>query len=196
MVLNDVQATIQECKALSLHEQAIREAREKQKALLAELASLDQQTAEHRVGRLESVTKMTDATVAHGRKLVERLVLLARLTQQFNETTREPNQAAELELADQRDVAIRSNARDFLASCGEALEVCLETLAITIDAEDVQSASLVCQQAQRLTKTMREIQGAWPWIDEQGVNESWRQYRRGELMDFEAFKHALLKAAK
>ena len=83
-----------------------------------------------------------------------------------------------------------------LRDCTRRVEFCLEGIAEAISCEDYRAAQIYCELTRRLASAMRMIQDSWPWIDIEGVEASWSQYERGELMEFEAFENELLKATE
>jgi len=174
---------------------------------MAELARLDQEIAAGTEGGLNSITKLAEAVTAEGKLLLKELLLRAQLDQRYGELRakekstlpEEEKQAIDLALSESGEGAagrVDADARRFISRVAEGMEVCLQWLADSISNEDLQSAQLFCEQASRLNRAMQEIQDSWPWLDLQAEQESWRQYQRGELMDFETFKNELLKAAK
>ncbi len=88
------------------------------------------------------------------------------------------------------------HAHAFLEECSGALESCLAEQADSLARGDLAQATSCCEQARRLTAVWRDVQRYWPWPDVAALEKSWQQYTRGELMDFETFKHELLKSAQ
>jgi hypothetical protein len=89
-----------------------------------------------------------------------------------------------------------NEARLFVADCARQLEHFLEGQSKALSGDDSHLARIYCEQARRIAATQREIQTSWPWSDVEACEASRRQYERGVLMDFETFKHELLKAAQ
>ena len=50
--------------------------------------------------------------------------------------------------------------------------------------------------AKEASEMLTEVLKIGPWIDADAVEESWREYRKGRLTDFESFKHELLRASE
>jgi hypothetical protein len=188
------------------HVGAWREVNEAWQSATANLASLDQELAEAKSRRLQCVVSATDATVCLEKNLVKKLVIGAQVTEFLwqltgqnseNRTPEEEAAIARLRAVDVPDrLSLDNDARRFVAGCAEAIELCVQWTIDCIDDEDLIGARGLLEQAHRLTVAMRAIQNAWPWLDEQGARKSWQQYHEGTLMDFETFKHELLKAAK
>jgi hypothetical protein len=89
-----------------------------------------------------------------------------------------------------------ADARRFLKECAWHIDRCLESLGQCLAREEGDLARVIGQQARRIIGAMREVSDAWPWTDEEAIEASWNQYRQGQLMDFETFKHELVKAAQ
>lgn len=193
MIATQTETTFQTCDDLRRAKKARRKACEQQRVALAELAQLEQELAELEKQELESVKSMTDSVVAHGKKLLERLLVEGQGSATATSydglsTVADPTVIGE-SLND-------NDARRFLVACARRVEFCLEGLAESLAVDDSQASGVYCEQARRLTGALREIQDSWPWVKVEAIAESWSQYERGELIDFETFKHELLKATK
>jgi hypothetical protein len=177
---------------------------DQQRALTKRLAQPEQQDAATRDELLQSIMQMVDCAAGICRSLVGQLVLQAERGQ-FLAQLRAKN--VELLTAEEREelaassqeadgAVLEGEARAFVTDCGRRLEFCLERMEEALLNEDLILARQLHEQASRITKAMREIQDGWPWSDARSTLESWAQYQRGELMDFETFRHELLKVAK
>jgi hypothetical protein len=207
MLLAEQEKVLERCDALTQRRHQCRDDFEKHRDTILKIAQFDQSLAASKEKGLQSITAMADSVVSAGRLLIEELVLRAQVVQLVNELLANSNGSvsdvekksinhAAAERLDQGDSSLDVHARLFVSDCARRTELCLDWVYDSILEEDFQSAKSFCEQAQRLNGAMREIQDSWPWLDIQAEQESWTQYQRGELMDFETFKNELLKAAK
>jgi hypothetical protein len=173
---------------------------------VAQLASLDQEIAALNTTGLSAIVGMTDCVVRAGKDLLKLLVLQAEMNQLQRQMNAEncPSTAEEKSAALSNPVdleypvspSLESQARHFVADCARRLELCLDWQGDCLDDDDLQAARVFGQHARRLISTLREIQDNWPWSDAEMAEQSWRQYQKGTLMDYETFKHELLKFAE
>ena len=193
------------CDAMRRQADAWRKADELRKGAVARLAQLDQQLAQAKDVALADITRMTECVVTGGGKLLELLVLEARLTELFGQVAApdgtlsdeaKASLASVLPWREQQVSPLDGDARKFVEDCARRIELCLQWIDDCIDDDDLPAARAFCKQASRLTAAMRSVHDSWPWANAEEIDESWRQYRRGELMDFETFQHELLKAAQ
>ena len=193
------------CDALRRRDAASLEAREEWRRALAQLGQFDQDDAKLRDELLASVLGMADCVVLAGKALLKGLVLRAeqeqlysRLDAAWSESSSEEEKSAIAALLASRDRnSLRhAAAHHFVRECAGHIASCLESLDECIANEEIDLARAIGQQARRMAAAMREVYDAWPWTDEEAIEESWKQYRQGQLMDFETFKHELLKAAQ
>jgi hypothetical protein len=192
--------------AMRSRDEACREATESWRSANAQLAQLDQELAKCRDEEIVGVTGMADCLVAAGKAFIKRIVLHAereQLCNQLSAASRELRSkeerdliAALLEPGQYSRALLETDAQRFVQECAWHVDSCLEWQDECFDREDVESARAIGGQARRIVAAMREVYGAWPWTDLEAIEESWRQYRQGQLMDFETFKHELLKAAQ
>jgi hypothetical protein len=89
-----------------------------------------------------------------------------------------------------------ASARRVISAALGHVQFCLKAMARSLASNDLATAQAYSHQALKLTEALRQVHDAWPWLDLEAIHESWKQYVSGELMDFETFKHELLKAAK
>lgn len=191
--------------ALRRHDAAATAAQEEWRRALSQLAQFDQHHAQLRDELLASVAGTADCMVAAGKALLKKLVLSAerelifqRLEAAWSDSTSEEEKSKITALLASRDQnSLRdAEARGFVKKCAWHIDACLESLGECLANEEFELARVIGQQARRITAAMREIHDAWPWTDENANEESWRQYRTGQLMDYETFKHELLEAAQ
>jgi len=198
----------EDCAALRRRVAASLEALEEWRQAMAQLARLDQIDAKLRDELdefLASVSGMADCMVAAGKALIKHLVLSAEQEQLFNrlEAARSESSSEDEKSAIAALLASRgrnsvgdAEAREFVKVCAWHIDSCLEALDECLAREEVDLARAIGQQARRIMVAMREVSDAWPWTDEEAIEASWNQHRQGQLMDFETFKHELLKAAQ
>jgi hypothetical protein len=191
--------------ALRRHDAASLKAHEEWRRAMSQLAQFDQVYAKHRDGLLTSVAGMADCTVMAGKELLKKLVLSAELEQIFQRldaawgastSEEEKSKIAALLASRDRNKPCDAEARGFVKECAWHIDTCLESLEECLAKEDFELARAIGQQARRISAAMRDVHNAWPWTDLDSLEESWRQYRNDELMDFEMFKNELLKVAQ
>lgn len=192
--------------AMRGHDEAFRKGIEAWRNANAGVAQFDQQLAECRDSEITCVTGMADCLVTAGKALIRLLVLHAEREQLRNQLIAaigKPQSAEEEHLLatqfnpnENARASLDANARKFIRECALHLDGCLDSQDGCFDREDFESARIIGSHARRIVAAMREVSDAWPWVEQEGIDESWRQYRQDELMDFETFKHELLKAAQ
>jgi len=192
--------------AIRSRDEACREATESWRCANAQLAQLDQELAKCRDEEIVSVTGMADCLIAVGKSLLKRVVLQAEREQHCNQlSVASRNLSSEeerrliadlLESGQSSRALIETDAQRFVQDCAMHIDSCLEWQGECFEREDVESARAIGGQARRIVAAMREVVSSWPWTDLEAIEESWKQYQRGELMDFETFKNELLKAAQ
>lgn len=205
MILADPGKPYREWEALYRQQLACNDAYETHHSALADVAKLDRELVASLECGKESFSRMTDTVVGIGRLLMEELLLRAQLEHLCGNSPfqlpadsagQAQDQQSSLAAIVQEGTNQDERARHFVSDCSRRLELCLDWLSDSLSEDDAPSAAFFCQQARRIASAMREVQNAWPWVNQEAIAESWRQYQRGELMDFETFKHELLKAAK
>jgi hypothetical protein len=182
-------------------ENAFQEAGElRRRRQIAEVARKDQELARLQEQELESIGKMTDAVTKLGPLLFQEMVdqgeILRKAAAIHSASSDEKAKFAEWIDSFETDEELEQQARRFVEDCARRIDFCLEGLFEALSREDLTSSRVYCEQTRRLVGAMRHIQESWPWTDIEALEKSWRQYHRGELMDFETFKNELLKAAK
>lgn len=84
-----------------------------------------------------------------------------------------------------------SEARGFIACCSETAAEFIDMAQVMCRRERVDQAQFYCEQANKILDVSRQVNSAWPWVNVQAVEEAWKQYHSGQLMDFESFKDAV-----
>jgi hypothetical protein len=190
---------------LRRHDAASLEAREEWRRALAQLGKFDQDHAKLRDELLASVLGMADCVVVAGKALIKGVVLHAEQEQLYtrldaawsaSSSEEEKSAIAALLVSRDRNSLNHVDAHQFVKECAWHIASCLEWLDECLANDEFDLARAIGQQARRITIAMREVYNAWPWTDEEAIEASWKQYRQGQLMDFETFKHELLKAAQ
>jgi hypothetical protein len=180
-------------------------AHEEWRRAMSQFAQFDQDHAKLRDELQASVVDMADCMVMAGKALLKKLVLSAELERIFQRldaawrastSDEEKSKIAALLASRDRNSNCDAEARGFVKECAWHIDNCLESMEKSLANENLELARAIGQQARRITAAMREVHNAWPWTDADSIEESWRQYRNDELMDFETFKHELLKAAQ
>lgn len=191
--------------ALQRSDAATFQVQEEWRKTLTQLAQIDQEDAKRRDEVLGCVVAIADRLVAAGKSLLKTLVLIAEREQLFQHldaawsaasTEEEKSAISSLLTSRERYTVPHTKAREFLARCASHVDSRLDEIDECLANEEFELARAIGQQARRITAAMREVHNAWPWTDADSLEESWRQYRNDELMDFETFKHELLKAAQ
>jgi hypothetical protein len=193
------------CDALQRSDAASLEAQDEWRRAIAQLAQFDQNEARLRDELIANVVSFADRVVAGGKAILKKLVLPAEREQivqrldaarSASSSEEETSATSALLASGDRYASPDAEAREFVKKSAAHLEFWLEQLDECLADEEFELARVVGQQVRRISAAMREISETWPWMDEGAIQESWRQYQNGQLMDFETFKHELLKAAE
>ena len=184
------------CEALRRERRTCLEASANHQGTLAELAALEQRIAQLQEQELVAATRLADGAVILGRRLFEILFNIAQGGRLHGQGLDPAGAAALFEWTQSRPASLERQARTFVIECARCIAYCQQGIAESLESDDLETARGYCKQAGRMVEALREIEGCWPWTDQAAALESLRQYQRGELMDFETFKHELLKAAQ
>lgn len=181
---------------------ACREAQENWRYAIAQLARIDQQDAKLRDQGLATLAELACSVVARGKALLRLLVLRAERQQlrdqigQLKLESKPSETSPELDASDNDWTSLEPQARGFVNDCAGHVDSCLRWQIENFASGDVEAARMTGVYACRIIAAMREIMGSWPWTDWVAIEDSHRQHQQGQLMDFETFKHELLKAAR